>query len=287
MPSRFTSTGARALERLGRLDEACDAFRRVYELHGSASSTVEYVNALQRRGREGDAMTVVDATMGKFEAEMALPLLMAAAVVAERAGDTARMERYLRAAADHKPGSAAVLGPLEKLLQATSRESELAQLYVREEAVPPEVPADFLRRAQRAANDGRFADALALAQAGLERTPSDHNLRYALAYSTWQTGDDAGAIRALDAIDASEKSIAMACAALRSAIYRKQGRLDDAIAALDALLAIDPGHVDSLLIRAGILETQGRFEEQERLTLQRAYESDSQRSGSPAIVVST
>jgi tetratricopeptide (TPR) repeat protein len=268
---------ARALERLGRVEEACEAFRTIYELHGSASSTVEYVNALLRRSRGADAMAVVDATMGKFSGETSLPLLMAAAAVAERDGDVARVERFLRAAAALQPGNAAVIAPLEKLLRAASRESELVEIFAREDAAAPETPADYLRRAQRAANDGRFADALALARAGVERAPSDENLRYALAYSTWQTGDDAGSLQLLDTIDPSGNDLLKAREALRSAIYRKQGRLDDAILALDALLAVDPNHVDSMLLRASILETQGRFDEQEA-TLRRAHERDPQRS---------
>jgi glycosyltransferase involved in cell wall biosynthesis len=254
---------ARALERLGRKEEACEAFRAVYEMHGSASSTIEYVNALLRRGREGDAMTVVDDTMGKFESEAAVPLLMAAAAVAERAGDTSRVERYLRAAAEQKPGSAAVVAPLEKLLRAASRDGELVELFAREDAAAPEHPGDFLRRSQRAANEGRFDDALALARAGVERAPEDENLKYALAYSTWETRDDATALRLLDALDSSSGDLAKARDALRSAIYRKQGRLDDAIHALDGLLSTDPAHVDSLLLKASMLETQGRFDEQE------------------------
>ncbi|HTA39440.1 MAG TPA: glycosyltransferase [Candidatus Acidoferrales bacterium] len=271
---------ARALERLGRLDDASEAFRTVYELHGSASSTIEYVNALLRRGRDGDAMTIVDATIGKFESDMAVPMLMAAAAVAERGGDGARAERYLRAAAEHKPGSAAVVAPLEKLLRASAREGELPGLFAREDATPPESAADFLRRSQRAANDGRFADALALARAGLEHAPADENLRYAVAYSTWQTGDDAAALHMLDRLDVSESDRLRAREALRSAIYRKQGRLDDAIRAIDALLAADPSHVDSLLLRAGMLETLGRLDEQEE-TLRRAYEYDRQRVAIP------
>jgi tetratricopeptide (TPR) repeat protein len=271
---------ARALERLGRVGEADEGFLATYELHASATSTIEYVNALLRRGREREAMTVIDATLGKFSADMALPLLMAAAAVAERAQDVPRVERYLRSAAALKPGSADILNPLEKLLRIANRESELPALFEREEAVPAETTADFLRRSQRAANESRFVDAAATAQAGLARAPLDENLGYAFAYSIWQTGDDTSALAALSAIDPSSDEVSKAREALRSAIYRKQGRLDDAAAALDALLAIDPGHVDSLLLRASLMETQGRSEEEER-SLLRAYERDPQRIALP------
>jgi tetratricopeptide (TPR) repeat protein len=270
---------ARALERLGRLDEADEAYRTVYELHGSPSSTIEYVNALLRRGREREAVAVVDERAGKFAAETAVPLLMAAAALDERAGDSAALERHLRAAAAHRPGSAEVLNPLEKLLRAASRENELAELIRAEESVPPETAADFLRRSQRAANEGRFADAASLARAGLERAPDD-NLRYAEAFARSQLGDDATALKLLDDIVEPGAEIAKAVAALRSGIFQKMGRLADAVAALDVLIELDPNHVDGLLHRATLMEAQGRFDEQEA-SLRRAYDIEPARTAVP------
>ena len=271
---------ARALERLGRIDEADQAYRALYELHGSTSSTIEYVNALLRRGRDREATKVIDETQGKFGAETAVPLLMAAAAVAERANDGASVERYLRAAAAHKPGSAQILNPLEKLLRAAGRENELPELLAREENAAPETAADYLRRSQRAANEARFQDAAEFARAGLERSPADENLQYAQAFSTWHLGDDTRALQMLERIVAPGEDLSKAREALRSAIYRKQGRLSEAVAALDALLTIEPDHVDSLLLRASLTETQGRFDEQER-SLRRAFEADPQRGAVP------
>jgi len=271
---------ARALERLGRLAEADDAYRAVYELHGSSSSTVEYVNALLRRGREREALAIVDEKQGRFPPEIELPLLLAAAAVAERSGDGARLERYLRAAAAHKPGSALILNPLEQLLRNAMRHDELEALIAREESVAPETSADYLRRSQRAANASRFEEAAALARAGLEAAPGDDHLLYALAFSMRHLGNDDEALQALAAITSPGTGLAKARETLRYEIYRKHGRVLDALGALDALLAVDPAHVESWLLRATLMAGQGRIDEQER-SLMRAYELDPQRGAVP------
>lgn len=271
---------ARALERLGRKEEAEAAFRAVYELHGSVSATIEYVNALLRRGREREAVALIDDTQGKFPAEMAVPLLMAAAAVAERGNDTAGTERYLRAAAELKPGSAEILSPLEKLLRAASRDDDVAPLVAAEDAVAPETPADFLRRSQRAANEARFSDAAGLARTGLERTPDNENLLYALAFAQSHLGDDADAMQLLDRIAGPGVELTKAKQALRSSIFRKQGRLADAAGALDALLAVDPDNVETLLLHASIMETLGNLPEQEQ-SLRRAFKADPMKAAVP------
>ena len=271
---------ARALERLGRKEDAESAFRTVYEVHGSVSATIEYVNALLRRGREREAVALIDDTQGKFPAEMAVPLLMAAAAVAERANDAAAMERYLRAAADLKPGSAEILNPLERLLRVALREDDVTALVAAEDAVAPELPADFLRRSQRAANESRFSDAASLARAGLEKNPDNENLLYALAFAQSHLGDDAQALQLLDRIPAGGPELTKAKEALRSSIFRKQGRPAEAAAALDRLLAVDPVHVDTLLLRASIMEAMGMAHEQE-VSLKRAFDADSAKGAVP------
>jgi glycosyltransferase involved in cell wall biosynthesis/Flp pilus assembly protein TadD len=272
---------ARAFERLGRLEEADEAYRTVFELHGSASSTIEYVNALLRRGCDDEAVAIIDRTQGKFPAEHAVPLLMAAAAIGQRKADATIVERYLRAAAVLQPGSAEILNPLETLLRAAGRGEELADIFAREDGVSPESAADFLRRSQRAVNEARPADAVAIARAGSERYPGDENLRYALAFAAFRNGDAGTAIELVERTVAENGSeLAKAKEALRSAIFRSQGRVTEAIDALDALLAMEPQHYDSLSMRASLLETQGRFDEQEQ-SLQRAYESDAQRGAVP------
>jgi tetratricopeptide (TPR) repeat protein len=129
-------------------------------------------------------------------------------------------------------------------------------------------------------NEARYADAAELARAGVERYPDDENLRYAWAFALWNVGDDEGSLRLLDLIAASGDDLAKAREALRSVIFRKRGRLAEAVNALDALLAIDPGHVDSLLMRAALMESQGRLDEQER-SLRAAYEADPSRGAVP------
>jgi tetratricopeptide (TPR) repeat protein len=271
---------ARALERLGRLEAASEAYRTVYELHGSASATIEYVNALLRRGREREACSLIDETQGKFPPETALSLLMAGAAVAARSSDSGLLERYLRAAAAIKPGSAQILNPLEATLRKAMRMSEIEELLAREDSAPPEEPADFLRRSQRAANQSRFEDGAALARAGLELDPSDGNLLYASAFCSWHLGDDAAALHSLSAIVPATNELAIARESLRAQIHQKRGDVPQTVVALDALLSLDPYHIDGLLSRASLMGEQGRLDEEER-SLKRAYEHDPARTAVP------
>ena len=103
---------------------------------------------------------------------------------------------------------------------------------------------------------------------------------YALAFAQSHLGDDAQALQLLDRIAAGGPELTKAKEALRSSIFRKQGRPAEAVAALDVLLAVDPVHVDTLLLRASIMETMGLPNEQE-ISLKRAFDADPAKSAVP------
>jgi len=86
---------ARALEELGRLAEAEEAFRWAYERYRDDRSTVDLVNFLLRRGRSHEAMATIDAAAAAVGPRTAALMLGSAVCVALRAGDEARAREYL------------------------------------------------------------------------------------------------------------------------------------------------------------------------------------------------
>ena len=84
----------------------------------------------------------------------------------------------------------------------------------------------------------------------------------------------------LDRIVGPGVELTKAKQALRSSIFRKQGRLADAAGALDALLAVAPDHVETLMLRASIMETMGNLPEQEQ-SLKRAFQADPLKAAVP------
>lgn len=244
---------AKALERLGRAEEARAAYRHVYELHGSEMATLEYVNYLLRSGGEADALPIIEAEHAGFAPERAVALLMAGAAVAQRTGQSDD-ERFLRAAAAIAPGSAEVLDPLEAVLRARGRAAEMAPLIAREDAVPPRSPADHRRRAFRAIAQEQFDVAAALALAGIALDGADARLRYAAAIALARTGDAARALEHLGCIERADRATALGAELLRATLLRRIERPADARAALERLLALDPDNVEGLLLQADLLE---------------------------------
>ncbi len=245
---------AKALERLGRRDEALAAYRHVYELHGSQMATLEYLNALLRAGREREALEIVEARHEGFEPDKMVAMLMAGAAIAQRTGRLDD-ERYLRAAAAIAPGAAEVLDPLEAILRARGKAAELPALIAREDATPPRSAADYRRRVFRAIGTERFADALALAEAGLALDGADARLRYAAAIALARLERAPEALDHLGAIASADRVTAVNAELLRATLLRRLGMRDEALAALQRGLALDSRNVDALLLRADLLES--------------------------------
>ena len=88
---------ARALERLGRLDEAEAAFAEVWRDDGDPVAADDYLNYLLRRGRNEDALQFIDANAERLPPEFRLIMYGSAAAIASRAG-LPGMERYVELA---------------------------------------------------------------------------------------------------------------------------------------------------------------------------------------------
>jgi len=264
---------ARALERLGRIGEALQAYRAVYDLHRtSPHSTIEYVNALLRNGREDDALNIVDETYATFASQWSLPLLMAAAAVAQKRGSF-EDERYLRAAARLNPGASEVLDPLEVLLRSRGKENDVAELIASEEAVPPRSAGDYLRRARRAIERGDFDGARALSEAGLNVCPGHPTLHYALGLALSNLGDRERALAVLSEVNDGPADTMTAIAMLQAGLLRIAGNAAQALRATERLLATDCNHVQGLMLNAKLLEELGRMHEAEA-PLKRAFALD-------------
>ncbi|HZY98894.1 MAG TPA: glycosyltransferase [Candidatus Baltobacteraceae bacterium] len=264
---------ARALERLGRIPNALESYRTVYELHRtSPQSTIEYVNALLRNNRADDALSIVDQTYATFAAQWSVPLLMAAAAVAQKRGSF-EDERYLEAAAAMTPGASEILDPLEVLLRARGKAGEVANLIAREEAVPPQSAGDYLRRARRAIERGEFETGRELSEAGLALAPDHATLHYALGLALSKLGDRDRALAVLGAVHEGPADTMTAIAMLKAALYRAIGNGTQALAATEQVLTGDPNHVQGLLLKAKLLEELGSPSEAEE-PLKRAFALD-------------
>lgn len=252
---------ANSLERLGRLDEAEHALRRLCEDLGDEQSILQYVNFLLRH-KPLEALGAIEKYHNACSGEVAVAQLVAAAAVCQRSGVNDG-EQYLLAARTIAPGSAEVLGPLELIYRKRGDEAAIARLRVEEAQTDATSPADFVRRAQIAASEGDFARGLALAQAGLEKTASHAMLRYTAALTCANLDRKPDALAHLEAIEEVAAELQMPVEHLRAVLLRDLGRPGEALAAVDRLVGAGNIQLDTLLLRASLLEGLGRTQEAE------------------------
>ncbi len=268
---------ARALERLGRFAEAEAAFRAVYEQFGDEQSTIDYINYLLRRHEDAKALEVIDRSKHALSPRAARLVLLAAAAVAQRNG-WPLAERYLREAVEVAPGSADVVGALEAIYAARGDHDAVASLRRREMEVPPEEPADYLRRSHLALAEGRAEDARRLAEEGLRRFPGECKLRYNLALAYARLGEKERVVEELRAIGEGDADAFALARMLEAATLRELGRTNEALAAIERFPGDAPAALDAALLRASLLEEAGRADEAERL-LRSLFDADRKRVG--------
>ncbi|MBV8490361.1 MAG: tetratricopeptide repeat protein, partial [Candidatus Eremiobacteraeota bacterium] len=261
---------AKALERLGRIAEASEAYRGVYEMYRGDHATLEWVNFLLRQGRDIEAIAVIDESYQRMPADQAVPMLMAAAAVSQRRGSLDD-ERYLRAAAALVPGSAEVLDPLEARLRERGKLDDLPALIEAEEAVAPRAPLDYLRRGRRRFEAKDYAEALALARAGLALAPNEPRLLYAEAAALASLGEEEAALETIGRITDASAEIAGGALLMAATIQRNRGRSDEAVIWVDRVLKIDPNRIDALVMRSELMQSLGSDDESEA-ALKRAFE---------------
>jgi glycosyltransferase involved in cell wall biosynthesis len=226
---------AKSLERLGRLTEAELAYKSLYDDFGDENLTVNYVHFLLRHQKELEAVGIIERTYEKMSPAVAVSFLLAAAAVHQQRG-LGNGERFLREAAQLAPGSAQVLAPLEAIYAARGDNDAVAALRAAEAAAQAAEPADYLRRSHLRLSEKDYDGAIAVALAGLEKTPHDGPLRYNAALAFAQAGKKAEALVHLEAIDTSNPAAFAQGKYLQAAILREMNRADEAFAAFEAAL---------------------------------------------------
>ncbi len=270
---------AKSLERLGRLQEAREAYRIVYEMYRGEQAAVEYTNFLLRNREESSAQAVIDESYGTMAPVRAIPMLLAGAAIAQRAGSN-QDERYLRAAAALAPGSADVLNPLEAVLRARGKDADLQALLDRERETPPATAADYARRVRQAIVRRDYEEGRALAQAGLDVSPSDATLLHGLALAHASLGEHDAALAALDRVTEGPAELIAAVMTLRASAYRALGRMPEARAFADRAVEAEPKWTDAWMLRATLAEDAGDDAVREA-SLLRAFELDPARAALP------
>ncbi|MHB8462006.1 MAG: tetratricopeptide repeat protein, partial [Vulcanimicrobiaceae bacterium] len=251
---------ARALERLGRHDEARDALSELHRLYPDEATTVEYVNFLLRHGFERDALDVVDASIAQLTGEAAVSLLLGATAVAQKLGSESD-ERYLRLAADRAPGSSLVLGPLQALLEARGRGHEFEPYAERERETPPQSLDDYLRRSHFAMLAGNFSEAASIALAGLERYGDAHQLRYNAASALARSDGQEKALEILAHLHGQDDDAGLRGAQLEIQLLLERGSNDAALRSAKMAVARFPLDVPLAIVSSQLMVRDGRSEE--------------------------
>ncbi len=223
---------AKAFERLGRIDEAYDAYKKAFDEHQSAQGMLYFVNYLLRMQRWPEALEIVDGWYTKLPPFQASELLLGAAGVSERYGAD-REEYYLRLAAELQPASAAVLEHLERVLRAKGKVDQLATILEREFDGTPVTHKDWIRRAHRALDAKRPELSVEAADAALAAQPDDVDMLLTRAAAFELLASPVGVEESL--LRAQRVDPVRAAVAL-SMFYLRSERFAEAAAVADAAL---------------------------------------------------
>jgi tetratricopeptide (TPR) repeat protein len=247
---------AKALERLGRHDEAEAMFKALADDEPGDAHSVDYINYLLRRNRYLAAEQVIESALGAVTPRTQAALLAAAAGFPENARGPraeALLERALRA----YPGAAEVLDALDSLYRSRGDAAALERLHGAELLAPMSLATDYARRATRYLSLNRFTDAEAVTRAGLEVAPTDRALRYNLGVVFVQTDRKAAALEEL-AQAGAEGDLGLRATFLRAIVLGDLGRFADALAEVDTVIALAPAEVDARLHRFRFAAALGR-----------------------------
>lgn len=223
---------AKALERLGRSEEAYEAYKKAYEEHHSAQGMLYFVNFLLRIHRGLEALALVDEWYLKLPPFQASELLLGAAGVSERYG-LGREEHYLRLGAQLQPASAQVLEHLERVLSAAGRASEFDAFRAKEFDGEPMTQKDWLRRSRRALDERKAELALTACDRALASQADDVDTWLTRAAACELLASPAGVEASLlkvRELDPMRASVAL------SMLYLKQERFAEAAAVADGAL---------------------------------------------------
>ncbi|MCA8944334.1 MAG: tetratricopeptide repeat protein, partial [Planctomycetes bacterium] len=253
-----------AARRAGRLDEALSHVDELLAMHPVADFALLRAEILGELGRFGDAETALDAVVDSQRRAAGL-LVRAAMRLRQHRADDARTDIEQAVTGD----SAATLADWQvalpqvwALIQAADPTGALTLLDAMPESVANFTDAALARaRALRLA--GRDDEAERVLDGVLGRGDGPVEALIERAWIRLERGDEAAGIEDAEAARRSgEQRARPAVLHLLTFAARRAGRLDDALAHVDELVAAQPGP-DFSLLRAEILAELGRFDDAE------------------------
>jgi tetratricopeptide (TPR) repeat protein len=267
-PQPLRLNQARALEAVGRYDDAEAVFRGVYKEFGDDQSIMDFVNFLLRRNKFPESLDVIREGVERASPKLAVNLLTTAATICDRAG-LLGAETYLERALGIAPGSAAVLDELERRYAARGDRAALERMHAAESTATPVEAADFARRSSRLLAEGKAQEALDAALAGLQSAADHPRALFAAGVAALTLDRKREALDYLTGVKPGDPEIFNRATYLRALLMFEFGDVANSLIAIDTVLAAKPDELDALLFRAKVLERAGRQAEVET-TLRRA-----------------
>ena len=258
---------AKALERLGRYDEAEAVYKALADDEPGDVHSVDYVNYLLRCNRFAAALQAIESVLASVSPRVQASLLVTAAKMPPTAVFT-DTELLLQRAYKAHPGAAEVLEALESLYRSRGDLGAVDALHRAELDAPMTLASDFGRRATRFLSLNLFAQAEAVTRAGLEVAPADGALHYNLGVVFVQTNRKEAALDELEQAG-SEGDIGLRATFLRAIVLGDLGRYADAIAAVDTVIVLAPAEIDARLHRFRFATALG-WDDQAEATLREA-----------------
>jgi tetratricopeptide (TPR) repeat protein len=267
---------AKALEAIGRIDDAGRQFHECWETFRDDQTGTDYVNFLLRHNQFAPALAAIERIAPEVSPRCAGLFWITAAAVAERVGRAAQGPDFARRALELAPGAAPVLDAAEKYFTERGDFAGVAALREAELDAPLELAEDYVRRSSRLLAAKQIERAVAVAREGRERFGDHPGLTYDEAAGTVQLGDRARALELLASVTVQDPQTFAKAAFLRSVILGDLGRFAEAIGEIDTVLDIAPGNPDAVLHRVKLLQAAGRGSEAEG-TLRTAISSGDRR----------
>ena len=231
----------------------------MWETFADEKSVIEYINILLRQNDFLAALEAIESSLPYVGTQSQVKLLVTAAKCAERTGGPASLvPQYLERARSIAPASALVLDVLERVYTAYGDTAALAVLRADELTAEPVEAEDFGRRATRLLSMNDHVGARQAVEAGRRIAPENPNVRVAFAAVEAAAGNLPEALAHLDAFVETEPELTSRAQFLRSAVLCDMGRFAESLVAIESVLARAPGHIDSIVQRARVLEQIGR-----------------------------
>lgn len=196
------------------------------------------------------AAVAADPALAEAHSDLALVML--------KAGDHRAAERSCRRAVKAQPKHPRYRMHLAEILESTGRDNEaLFELLVAQEYAPEQ--ADVLQELLIKLDQlGQYAEALRVAERALVELGETFETWFFLAYARYSTGD------ALGAVEASTRAISFrtdlpGIYVTRGSAFLALGKIEEAAAAYQRALRVQPGYPDALFHLGMVNLMRGRY----------------------------